>query len=104
MPAFKTINKPIKNAGLSITKTELYCIKPNLKDLFLYCGKHNPKLYLNPIVRQGISSFSSLANRIEVDKGLGKLKLDIKNNTIEGVIDSYKNDLGDYLFIVVEQQ
>ncbi len=68
--------------------------------MFLYCGKQNPKLYLNPAIRHGISSFSSLANKNEVEKGLIKLEHDITNKSIQDVINTYKNDLGDYLFIV----
>ncbi|WP_339895520.1 class I SAM-dependent methyltransferase [uncultured Algibacter sp.] len=103
MPSFDHVEKVMINSGFSKIKTELYNIKPNLKDLFLYCGKQNPKLYFNPAIRQGISSFSSLANKNEVEIGLKKLEKDILNNGNQDIMDSYKNDLGDYLFIVGEK-
>lgn len=105
MPAFETVKTAMANSGFSKIETELYSIKPNLKDLFLlYCGKQNPKLYLNSAVRQGISSFSSLANENEVDKGLKNLEKDILNNCIQGIMNSYKNNLGDYLFIIAKKK
>ena len=100
MPSFKTIENAMTIAGFSISGIELYNIKPDLKDLFLYCGKQNPKLYLNPKIRQGISSFSSLANKTEVEIGLVKLEKDIASNSIQKIIKSFENDLGDYLFII----
>lgn len=103
MPAFKTVKTAMTNSGLSKIETELYSIKPNIKDLFLYSGKQNPKLYLDAAVRHGISSFSALANTNEVKKGLIKLENDIANHTIESIIESYSNDLGDYIFISVKK-
>ena len=100
MPDFETIENVLNTSGFSIIKTELYNIKPNLKDLFLYCGKQNPKLYLNPSIRRGISSFSSLANKNEIETGLKEIEKDISNQSIQDIMDSYKNELGDYLFIV----
>ncbi|GAA4901137.1 hypothetical protein GCM10023311_28520 [Flaviramulus aquimarinus] len=100
MPSLKTIENVMNHSGFLISKTEIYNVKPDLKDLFLYCGKHNPKLYLSPKIRQGISSFSSLANTTEVETGLIELHKDIANNTIQKIINSFKNDLGDYLFII----
>lgn len=103
MQSFESAKNDMINSGFSEIETELYNIKPNLKDLFLYCGKQNPKLYLNPVIRQGISSFSSLANKNEVEKGLIKLENDIANKSINKIIESYDNDLGDYLFIFGEK-
>ncbi|PWH81490.1 class I SAM-dependent methyltransferase [Algibacter marinivivus] len=99
MPSLDTIEKTMTLAGFSEIKTEPYFIKPDLKDLFLYCGKQNPSLYLDAAIRHGISSFSSLANKDEVENGLEKLKKDIENNEINNIIQSYENNLGDYLFI-----
>ncbi|WP_382302533.1 class I SAM-dependent methyltransferase [Hwangdonia seohaensis] len=100
MPALETVKGIMTQVGFATIKTELYSIKPDLKDLFLYSGKHHPKLYLNPHVRQGISSFSSLAHADEVEMGLQQLEADIKTQKIDDIIKSYENDLGDYLFII----
>ncbi len=100
MPSFETVENAMINSGFSKIETERYHIKPNLKDLFLYCGKQNPKLYLNLDIRRGISSFSALANKNEVDKGLKQLEKDIDDSSINSIIKSYDNNLGDYLFII----
>ena len=99
MPNLETTTNAMINSGFSEIKTELYDVKPDLIDLFLYCGKQNPKLYLSSEIRQGISSFSLLANKNEVETGLKKLKNDIANKNIQNIMDTYKNDFGDYLFI-----
>ncbi len=103
MPALKATKKIIKQTGFRSIKTELYNIKPDLKDLFLYSGKHNPILYLSPKVRHGISSFSSLANAKEVETGIIQLKGDIATRKVNDIIKSYENDLGDYLFIIAKK-
>lgn len=100
MPEFLEIENAMKQAPLEIIETEKYFIKPDLQDQFLYCGKQNPELYLNPNNRQGISSFSALANQEEVETGLEKLKKDIDSGDIKSLIKSYENDWGDYLFIL----
>ncbi len=102
MPKFELVEKKLNRGGFEIFKTEKYFVKPDLKDLFLYAGKHNPELYLNEKVRQGISSFSSLANYAEVANGLEKLKKDIASGQISKIIESYKNNDGDYLFIIAK--
>ena len=100
MPAYKKVELAINRAGFELSATEKYNIKPDLADLFLYSGKHHPKLYLNAQVRNGISSFSDLAHAQEVADGLRMLKEDIATGKINDVIFNYRNDLGDYLFLV----
>ncbi|GGG07934.1 hypothetical protein GCM10011344_05650 [Dokdonia pacifica] len=100
MPTLTSITKAMKNAGIEIVTTAPYFIQPDLQDQFLYCGKHDPTLYFNQHIRNGISSFSSLANKEEVLQGLKNLKKDIRHTYIDNIISSYKNNLGDYLFIV----
>lgn len=100
MPDFEWIQACMKKAELEITDTEKYFIKPDLKDLFLYAGKMHPEYYLNPVIRNGISSFSALANQKEVSEGLDRLKNDIETGAIAKVIGRYENQKGDYLFII----
>jgi len=94
------ITRIMKNAGFEITKLEDYFIQPDLEDKFLYCGKHNPEQYFDEQIRNGISSFSSLSNKVEVDKGLSELRLDITTGKIKEIIRSYENQLGDYKYII----
>jgi len=103
MPTLKVVENAMAHAGVKITKTETYNIKPDLEDQFLYCGKQNPEFYFDESIRHGISSFSALANKEEVTNGLSKLREDIDNGKIDEIKKSYQNDLGDYLYIIGEK-
>ena len=74
MPSFDDIEIQATNVGFKIEVTKNYFVKPDLEDKFLYCGKHNPELYFDESIRKGISSFSSLANKKEVENGLNYLQ------------------------------
>ncbi|MBL4594124.1 MAG: class I SAM-dependent methyltransferase [Flavobacteriales bacterium] len=100
MPSLENVENSIKNAGIEIIGIKKYSIKPDLQDQFLYCGKQNPELYFDENIRHGISSFSSLANRKEIEKGLSELRRDIDSGKINEIIKSYENELGDYLYII----
>jgi ubiquinone/menaquinone biosynthesis C-methylase UbiE len=100
MPTLEKVKEAMTASGIEYLETHKYFIKPDLKDQFLYCGKHNPELYFNEQIRHGISSFSSLANRIEVENGLAELRKDIDSGKIKEIIKSYENDLGDYLYVI----
>ena len=103
MPAYDLVAEGLQKAQLEIVTTEKYFIKPDLQDLFLYSGKHNAELYLNPQVRAGISSFAALANAAEVKQGLKALQESIQSGSIEQIMQDYQNDLGDYLFIIAKK-
>ncbi len=100
MPTLKKVESAMKSVGIELYKTDEYFIKPDLQDQFLYCGKQNPELYFDSQIRHGISSFSSLANRIEVKQGLIDLRKDIDNGKFDKVAKVYQNNFGDYLFII----
>lgn len=100
MPSYKSVGSAMSDNGFEIIETEKYSVKPDLEDHFLYCGKQNPELYFDENVRHGISSFSSLANREEVERGLAELKKDMQNGKINEVMNAHEKDLGDYLFII----
>ncbi len=99
MPSLDFLKSSLKEAGFNQSEIEKYNIKPDLEDKFLYCGKHDPTLYFNERIRNGISSFSALSNKEEVESGLSKLKEDISTGEIEKIMMSYENNGGDYLFI-----
>ncbi len=103
MPAFAKVEDALKRAGFAIENTENYFVRDDLQDHFLYCGKHRPELYLREEIRKGISSFSSLANKNETEKGLRELANDIETKKISKVIEDYQNDRGDYIFIVANK-
>lgn len=99
MPSLEEVTTALEKAGFLAEDVEKYFVKPDLEDLFLYSGRHNPGLYLKPEVRKGISSFSSLSSLKETENGLKKLEEGIATGKITEIIKSYENNLGDYLFI-----
>lgn len=100
LPTFSEIENALTAASLKIEERENYFVREDHEDMFLYSGKHRPELYLQPEIRRGISSFSNLANAEEVEKGLHSLRENIESGKISEVIEKYKNDIGDYIFIV----
>lgn len=103
LPTFKSTLDALKIAGFDHVHTEKYDVRRDLKDLFLYSRKHDPRSYLDPEFRQGSSSFAALANKLEVEIGLEQLKSDIHSGAWDKIQASYSHDLGDYLFIVAER-
>jgi SAM-dependent methyltransferase len=103
MPTLNAVEEAMTSTGLKIAYTAIYNIKPDLQDQFLYCGKQNPELYFDESIRHGISSFSALSNKEDVDKGLTTLRADIDSGKINDIIKSYENDFGDYLYIIGEK-
>lgn len=100
MPALLAVKQAMENAGFKISRTEKYFIQPDLEDKFLYCGKHQPEMYFDKNIRNGISSFSDLSHKVEVESGLSAMKSDIEAGKINQVISSFENQLGDYLYII----
>lgn len=103
MPSLDRIEKTLLTTGMHIKNMEPYEIKPDLQDLFLYSGKHDPKRYFDPKIRHGISSFSSIAHAEEVKKGLQHLENDINSGQIQSIIEAYQNPTGDYLFMTIRK-
>ena len=90
-------------AGFRNLSEEKYDVAPDLKDLFLYCGKHQPERYLDPRIRSGISSFADAPDQEEVERGVQRIADDIQSGRINDVIRKYAWDGGDYMFTVAER-
>lgn len=103
MPSLAATEDALHNAGFRIAAKELYDIRDEQTDLFLYAGKNRPELYFEPEVRKGISSFAALANAAEVKQGLERLREDISSGHFAEVRRQYENSGGDYLFIAAEK-
>jgi len=103
MPDIAEVSLALQAAGFEHILTELYEVKPDLQDWFMYCGKHQPEMYFDPVIRKGSSGFASFSNRDEVEKGLERLARDIASGRIDEVMASYCNDYGDYAFVVAEK-
>ncbi|MEO1435552.1 MAG: class I SAM-dependent methyltransferase [Bacteroidota bacterium] len=100
MPREQRVLRLLKTHNFTAIRQEPYEVKPNLLDHVLYAGKHHPEKYLDPDIRKGISSFSAFSHESEVRKGLEQLEKDIRDQTIEGIINNYQSDQGDYVFVV----
>ena len=90
----------LAEAGFSIKTIEVYEVADDLKDRFLYSGKHRPELYLDPRVRAGISAFACAHDQNEIDQGVERLTGDICTGQISSVIHQYGWAGGDYTFTV----
>jgi ubiquinone/menaquinone biosynthesis C-methylase UbiE len=99
MPTKIHVANALLSLGYELVSETLYSIHPRLEDQFLYSGKHNPNLYLDAGFRSGISSFRLHCTEDELASGLSKLTADIKSGKVFEVINEYKNQGGDYLFI-----
>lgn len=103
MPGIEEVSLALETAGFENIVTEKYEVRPDLQDWVLYCGKHEPRMYFDPVIRKGSSAFASFANDDEVEWGLKRLSRDIAGGRINEVIESYRNENGDYLFIATEK-
>ena len=104
MPTFGIIEASMKKAGFKIIESEKYFVQPDLEDLFLYSGKYDPSRYLNKDFRKGISTFTNMASRTELETGLRNLARDVESEKVWEVIERYSNNRGDYLFLVGEKR
>jgi len=102
MPTLDVTTTALEQAGFVDITTEIYDVRPDLQDHFLYSGKHAPERYLDDLFRYRISTFSSLADPVEVQEGCLKLSRDIETGNVNNVINSYRHDQGDYLFVIAE--
>jgi ubiquinone/menaquinone biosynthesis C-methylase UbiE len=91
------------SAGFQVEVTELYEVKEDLRDWFLYCGKHHPERYLDPRVRAGISFFANAPDAQEIDRGAARIAADMKSGRIADVMRAYAWDGGDYMFTVARR-
>ena len=100
MPAIDLVQRSLNEVGFTTMGMELYDVAEHLQDSFLYSGKQRPEMYLDPEFRQGISTFSSLADHTEVTDGCRRLEEDIRSGHIHQVMSRFKNTGGDYLFLI----
>ena len=103
IPNEKFMKEIFRNAGFQQIETQKYFVPDDLTDQFLYANKHHPEKYLIPEVRNGASSFSIYSIADEIESGLIELEKDINSGKIESVIKQYENNLGDYLFYIVQK-
>lgn len=96
------IDRYLVRAGFTLTMTEIYEVRQDLLDHFLYSKKQDPRAYLDPGFRAGMSFFAT-AKSDTVRRGCEKLRRDIATGRINAIMDQYRNTRGDYLFVVAEK-
>lgn len=95
-----SLTRSLECSGWQVSSLDPYEVQPQLLDLFLYSGKHRPRIYLSPEIRSGMSTFATLADPTEVEVGCSQLEDDITSGQIEHVMARYLgHDRGDYLFV-----
>lgn len=104
MPTEQSVINALDLAGFEKYSIEPYAIRKDLKDFFLYSGKFNPSLYLNPGFRSGISTFANLADDREIESGCEHLSADIQSGKITEIQRKYDHPNGDYMLLVAEKR
>jgi len=104
MPGYASLQATLGATGWKLKAVEKYFVSQELKDLFLYSGKHRPELYFEAGFRSGIFVFGTHHNPEDVQLGLQKLREDIDSGKFEEVQKKYENNQGDYLFLVAEKK
>lgn len=100
MPSLAALREALAEARFMSVETEDYIVQEDLQDFFLYSGKHRPAMYLDEVVRSGISTFALLASETEIEEGCKKLAADIHTGQIAKVIKKYEHGEGDYKFVI----
>lgn len=103
MPPIEQSLAQLDAAGFSKVERVPWAVTPDLRDLFLYAGKHRPHLYLDPRVRAGISTFANLAGADEITRGCAQLAADVDSGRFADVLAAAEHDGGDYLFLLAER-
>lgn len=100
MPSLDLVLESLTAAGFTLECTEKYDVRPDLQDLFLYAGKDRPQFYLDEEMRRGISTFSTQSDPEELAAGCQRLREDMASGRFNEVAEGFRNDGGDYIFVV----
>ena len=104
MRSYEDLEKDLYEAGFSNVRQAPFFVDDSLEDWFLHCGKYRPELYLDPVVRAGISTFALHERSDLLEQGLAQLAFDIESGQVDEVIRRYENDGGDFLFVAADKR
>lgn len=79
-PSMQQIAQIIRHITRKETTIVPFLLPTDLKDLFAASGWCRPEIYLDPIVRQGISTFAKMPV-VDLKKGLKQLETDLNDGT-----------------------
>ena len=91
MPSESQVRAALSRSGFKSVKVTPFFVTNDLKDLFLYSGKHRPGLYLDPAVRANMSSFANLAPTAELQDGLARLTADLQSGAFSSAESSRRH-------------
>ncbi|MGE3267873.1 MAG: class I SAM-dependent methyltransferase [Chloroflexota bacterium] len=103
MPSVEQTVSQMQAAGFGEIARVPWSVTPELQDFFLYSGKYRPRLYLDPRVRAGISTFANLADPAEIEQGCARLQADLISGRFADVLQAAEHQDGDYLFLVARR-
>lgn len=106
MPDSHEVMSCLKRVGFARVEREPWEVPRDIQDWFLYAGKYQPEIYLDPDVRAGISFFAQekICTREETAEGCARLAADIESGRIAEVTEKYRHYLGDYLFVIATKE
>jgi SAM-dependent methyltransferase len=99
MPGRDEIEALLRAAGFVDLSFAPFDVTKDLRDRFLYSGKHEPGFYLDADARASISTFAKHDDEAEIRQGAARLRDDIASGYFEDVRRSYDSGSGDYLFV-----
>lgn len=103
LPDENEILNKLNENGFTKSKIEIFFVKESTKDLYLHTGKYKPEIYLNQLVRDGMTPFNMPIFAEETKKGLIRLEEDIKNGKVKDIIERYEKNIGENIFIIAEK-
>ncbi|MGE4167976.1 MAG: class I SAM-dependent methyltransferase [Candidatus Babeliales bacterium] len=99
-----SLTQYLLDAGFNSVDIEKFFVTPETQDLYIYAGKYKPEIYLNDLVREGMSPFKLGEFSKEIAKGLKKLKIDIQSGKVKKIVTKYEKNLGENVFVIAEKK
>lgn len=90
----------MKIIGFAKVECKKYFVTKNTKDLTVYGGKYKPEVYLDPVVRAGMTPFNMPEYADLIEEGCNVLRADIASGEINNVIARYESDLGEHAYVI----
>ena len=100
----KDLDSALKIAGFKTVRYEKYFISKETKDLTVYAGKYKPEIYLDPVVRAGMTPFNIPEYAGDIEEGIKALKADIECGEINNIIALYESDLGENVYVIATKE
>jgi len=104
MPDVEQLRDALGTARSRVANYVPWFIPENLRDHFLYSGKHRPELYLEERYRAGSSGFRRFGDADETSDGVKRLARDIAEDRIGKIMAGHENDDGNYGWVLADKR